>query len=146
MSKVKSKLARYNICECVMPVAVFPKCAYPIIKPRPICEYKPSGCPIIPSTTNQISQTPQQMITNTPLQIPYYNPELPDPPTGTILTNTIGSVPSGYLLCNGSAVSRVTYDVLFSVIGTTYTTDNNPSVFNLPNLIGENQISYIIKT
>lgn len=44
--------------------------------------------------------------------------------------------PSGYLLCNGAAVSRTTYAALFDVIGTTYGTGNGSSTFNLPDLNG----------
>lgn len=45
------------------------------------------------------------------------------------------SVPDGYLLCDGSAVSRTTYAKLFAVIGTTWGTGDGSSTFNLPNLI-----------
>lgn len=44
------------------------------------------------------------------------------------------SAPSGYLLCNGAAVSRTTYASLFSVIGTTYGSGNGSTTFNLPDL------------
>ena len=42
-----------------------------------------------------------------------------------------------YLECNGAAVSRSTYAVLFAVIGTAYGTGNGSSTFNLPDLRGE---------
>ena len=44
-------------------------------------------------------------------------------------------VPVGYLLCDGSAVSRTDYAVLFEVIGTTYGAGDGSTTFNLPNLI-----------
>ena len=44
------------------------------------------------------------------------------------------SIPDGYLLCDGSAVSRTTYAALFSVIGTTYGEGDGASTFNLPDL------------
>lgn len=44
------------------------------------------------------------------------------------------TLPEGWLLCNGSAVSRETYAALFSVIGTTYGSGNGSTTFNLPNL------------
>lgn len=56
-------------------------------------------------------------------------------PTGTVHAFAGSSVPSGYLLCDGSAVSRTTYANLFAVIGTTYGAGNGTSTFNLPNLI-----------
>lgn len=44
--------------------------------------------------------------------------------------------PTGWLKCDGSAVSRTTYAALFAVIGTTYGAGNSSTTFNLPNLIG----------
>ena len=46
------------------------------------------------------------------------------------------SVPTGWFLCDGSAVSRTTYSALFAVIGTTYGTGDNTTTFNLPDLLG----------
>lgn len=42
----------------------------------------------------------------------------------------------GWLICDGSAVSRTTYAALFAKIGTTYGAGNNSTTFNLPNLSG----------
>lgn len=57
----------------------------------------------------------------------------PNVSTGTI---TIGgsNVPTGYLLCDGAAISRTLYATLFSVIGTTYGAGDGSTTFNLPNL------------
>ena len=54
-------------------------------------------------------------------------------PVGTVLVFAGTTAPTGYLLCDGSAVSRTTYSVLFSVIGTTYGVGDGSSTFNLPN-------------
>ena len=54
--------------------------------------------------------------------------------TGTILPWTTSSVPTGFLECDGAAVSRTTYSDLFGVIGTTYGTGDGSSTFNLPDL------------
>ena len=43
--------------------------------------------------------------------------------------------PTGWLVCDGSAVSRATYVALFTVIGTTFGTGDGSTTFNLPNLI-----------
>lgn len=43
------------------------------------------------------------------------------------------TVPTGYLLCDGSAVSRTTYANLFAAIGTTYGSGDGSTTFNLPN-------------
>lgn len=56
-------------------------------------------------------------------------------PVGTILTFAGQTIPSGYLLCDGSAVSRTEYAKLYSIIGDTYGEGDGASTFNLPNLI-----------
>ena len=44
-------------------------------------------------------------------------------------------MPTGYLICNGSAISRTTYAALFDAIGTTWGTGDGSTTFTLPNLI-----------
>lgn len=44
--------------------------------------------------------------------------------------------PPGWLLCDGSAVSRETYADLFSAIGTTFGIGDNSTTFNLPDFKG----------
>src|SRR5690606_20957810 len=46
------------------------------------------------------------------------------------------AAPDGYLICDGSAISRTTYAAIFTVLGTTYGTGDGSSTFNLPNLKG----------
>ena len=41
-------------------------------------------------------------------------------PTATIVPWSSASVPTGFLECNGQAVSRSTYSALFAIVGTTY--------------------------
>lgn len=55
-------------------------------------------------------------------------------PTGTILPFAGGTIPSGFLACNGAAVSRTTYAALFSAIGTAFGEGNGSTTFNLPNV------------
>ena len=57
-------------------------------------------------------------------------------PIGTVEAYSGSTAPNGYLLCDGSAVSRTTYSDLFSVIGTTYGSGDGSTTFNLPNLKG----------
>lgn len=45
------------------------------------------------------------------------------------------TAPTGYLICDGTAVSRTTYADLFTAIGTNYGTGNGTTTFNLPNLV-----------
>lgn len=54
--------------------------------------------------------------------------------TGLIIPWTDTSVPTGYLECNGAAVSRSTYADLFTIIGTTYGSGDGSTTFGLPNL------------
>lgn len=58
-------------------------------------------------------------------------------PTGTVFPFAGSTTPDGYLLCDGSAVSRSTYANLFKVIGTTYGSGDGSSTFNLPNLVNK---------
>ena len=55
-------------------------------------------------------------------------------PTATIVPWTDASVPSGFLECDGSAVSRTTYADLFAIVGTTYGVGNGSTTFNVPDL------------
>jgi microcystin-dependent protein len=55
-------------------------------------------------------------------------------PTATIVPWSDSSVPSGFLECNGAAVSRSTYATLFGIIGTTYGSGDGSTTFNVPDL------------
>jgi microcystin-dependent protein len=55
-------------------------------------------------------------------------------PTGTITPWSQATAPTGFLECEGSAVSRSTYAALFAVIGTTYGAGDGSTTFNVPNL------------
>lgn len=48
-----------------------------------------------------------------------------------VITTT---APTGYVMCDGSAISRTTYASLFAVIGTAYGTGDGSTTFNLPNI------------
>jgi microcystin-dependent protein len=67
-------------------------------------------------------------------------------PTGVLTMWSTGTAPSGWLLCNGAAVSRITYAALFAVIGTTFGAGDTTTTFNLPDYrdrmpIGSNTIA-----
>ena len=55
-------------------------------------------------------------------------------PTGTIVPWSTASVPTGFLECNGQAVSRSTYSGLFAIISTTYGVGDGAATFNVPDL------------
>lgn len=54
--------------------------------------------------------------------------------TGIIVPWSNASVPSGFLECDGAAVSRSTYAALFAVISTTYGVGDGSTTFNVPDL------------
>lgn len=54
-------------------------------------------------------------------------------PTGEIKMWPTSSAPTGFLLCNGTAVSRTIYADLFAVISTTFGSGDGSTTFNLPN-------------
>ena len=60
-------------------------------------------------------------------------------PVGQIVSwsGSAGSLPTGYFLCDGSAVSRSTYAALFAIVGTTHGSGNGSTTFNLPDLRGK---------
>lgn len=55
-------------------------------------------------------------------------------PIGTILSYASATPPNGFLVCDGSEVSKSTYADLFEVIGDTYGTATDTSKFKLPDL------------
>jgi microcystin-dependent protein len=57
-------------------------------------------------------------------------------PAGMVSPFAGTTAPSGWLLCNGAAVSRTTYNGLFSIIGTTYGAGDTSTTFNLPDMNG----------
>jgi len=57
-------------------------------------------------------------------------------PVGAITMWSVATPPSQWLVCDGTAVSRVAYATLFSVIGTTFGAGDGSTTFNLPNTQG----------
>lgn len=56
-------------------------------------------------------------------------------PIGVVQAFAGATTPQGWLLCDGSAVSRTDYAALYAVIGTTYGAGDGSTTFNLPNLV-----------
>lgn len=54
-------------------------------------------------------------------------------PVGSLMPYAGTTPPDGWLICDGSEISRTTYARLFSVIGTTYGAGDGNSSFNIPN-------------
>jgi len=57
--------------------------------------------------------------------------------TGEIKMWGVSSAPTGYLLCNGAAVSRTTYAALYAVYGTTFGVGDGTTTFNIPDFSGK---------
>lgn len=57
-------------------------------------------------------------------------------PSGVIMAYSSTTAPTGWLYCDGSAVSRTTYADLFATIGTTYGSGNGFTTFHLPDFRG----------
>jgi microcystin-dependent protein len=57
-------------------------------------------------------------------------------PTGALLPYGGSSAPTGFLLCDGSAVSRTTYAALFTAISTAFGAGDGSTTFNLPDMRG----------
>jgi phage-related tail fiber protein len=58
-------------------------------------------------------------------------------PSGAVAHFAMNTAPTGWLSCNGAAVSRTTYAALFSAIGITFGDGDGSTTFNLPELRGE---------
>jgi microcystin-dependent protein len=57
-------------------------------------------------------------------------------PTGAVMAFAAASAPTGWLICDGTAVSRTTYSTLFGIIGETHGEGDNSTTFNLPDYRG----------
>ncbi len=63
-------------------------------------------------------------------------------PPGAIMPYAASSAPGGWLICDGSAVSRTTYSALFALIGSQYGNGDGVNTFNLPNMKGRMIVGY----
>mgnify|MGYP000971942266 CR=1 FL=1 len=57
-------------------------------------------------------------------------------PVGTVHDYAGSAAPSKFVLCDGAAISRTTYSVLFGVVGTTFGAGDGSTTFNVPDLRG----------
>lgn len=58
-------------------------------------------------------------------------------PIGAMVPYPSNTIPDNWLLCDGSAISRTTYSLLFSVLGTSHGSGDGSTTFNLPNIKGK---------
>jgi microcystin-dependent protein len=57
-------------------------------------------------------------------------------PIGAILAYAGATAPSGWVLCDGSAISRTDYSTLFTAIGVSFGVGDGSTTFNVPDLRG----------
>lgn len=79
-------------------------------------------------TANNVLMTPLRAKQLMDSQMP------PACPTGMVAYFALTAVPDGWLMCNGSKVSRTTYAALFAAIGTRFGSGDGSTTFTLPNL------------
>lgn len=58
-------------------------------------------------------------------------------PIGAVVSYTGLNAPTGWLICDGQAISRTIYANLFTIIGTQYGVGDGDTTFNIPNLKGK---------
>lgn len=83
-----------------------------------------------------------------PIAVGDNDPRIPTTNQALFITAVVGmvipyagtSAPSGFLLCDGTAVSRTTYSALFAIISTNYGVGDGSTTFNLPDLRGRSII------
>lgn len=61
-------------------------------------------------------------------------------PTGVILDFAGATAPTGFLMCDGSAVSRTTQAALYAVIGTAFGVGDGSTTFNVPDGRGRSPV------
>lgn len=62
------------------------------------------------------------------------------PPVGTIVSYAGDTAPEKWTLCYGQAISRTSYSLLFTAIGTTYGVGDGSTTFNLPDCRGRTMV------
>ena len=95
-----------------------------------------TGTVVLPSTTSigTITSTELSYVdgVTSSIQTQFNN----NTPVGVVNMWVTGTAPTGWLLCQGQAVSRDTYGSLFTVLSTTYGSGDGTTTFNLPDLRG----------
>lgn len=99
-----------------------------------------------PTPTGTAILTGNEVVTGSVIGVTYYsttgqfqlvtNNTNAAAPAGQVATYAMNSCPTGWIPADGSAVSRSTYSILFSNIGTTWGIGNGSTTFNVPDLRG----------
>jgi microcystin-dependent protein len=62
--------------------------------------------------------------------------------TGEIKMWSAASAPTGWMLCEGGAISRTTYAALFALLGTNYGAGDGSTTFNVPDMRGRVPVGF----
>lgn len=62
-------------------------------------------------------------------------------PAGVVLDYAGSAAPTGWLICDGSVVSRATYPNLFTAVGTTYGAGDGSTTFGIPDCRGKSTVA-----
>ena len=92
-----------------------------------VAEFWEGDTAAVAETLQQIDECLNQLATE-------YTPPTMTLPVGMISPYSGPTAPEGWLICDGSAVSRAAYPDLFTVCGTTYGAGDGTTTFNLPDL------------
>ena len=110
-----------------------------------------AGAPDASTTTKGIVKMSTAPASPTsPIAVGDNDPRVPTTEQKTFLNAVTGMIsmygsatpPTGFLLCNGQAVSRTTYANLFTVLSTTYGTGDGSTTFNVPDLQSRFPLGY----
>lgn len=63
-------------------------------------------------------------------------------PTGSVTMFAASTAPTGWLICDGTEISRTTYADLYAIIGDAYGAGDGSTTFNLPDLRGKGVKGY----
>ena len=103
-----------------------------VIASRGIALSKPVNTQLLAALNSMIAAA----IAAIPADPPF--PAIPDAiPPGAVMSFARASAPSGWLKCNGAAVSRTTYAALYTAIGGVFGTGDGSTTFNVPEMRGE---------
>lgn len=109
-----------------------------------------TNTPIVPGTVSNASTTVKGVAKSSVAPVDPNNPIFVGQndtaafqvyvPAGVMFPYAAASAPTGFILCDGSAVSRATFAALFAVIGTSYGAGNGSTTFNIPDTRGRTMI------
>ncbi len=86
---------------------------------------------------NEVTNGDIDFVTNGTGKVKINGKEIVGVPVGMVAAFMTSTAPAGWLACDGSAVSRTTFDELFANISTMYGNGNGSTTFNLPDFRGE---------